>query len=488
LTKASRALEKALKDVDSRLRGRPTSIELKFERARLLDRLGRADEARAGYVDILQREAAHFGALNDLGLLLFRAGLRADALTCFNAAVAKHPNNAIGRANLALVLLRGGDAEQAKRQYEAALGLDPGNAEIRRGLALALDALGEKESAQGHRDAGFGAQPIVQLPYRGQERPTRVLLIVSASPGNVPTDRFLDDRTFSTAKLVAEYYRPSLALPAHDLIFNAVGDADICQAALDAAQAVIERSGAPAINAPAAVRLTGRVENAARLAEIPETVVPRAFTSPRELLASADAPAHLAERGFAFPVLLRTPGFHAGAHFERVDAPGDLAAVAAKLPGDELVVIEYADSAGADGNYRKYRAIFIGDRIYPLHLAISTRWKVHYFSADMADRAAHRAEEAAFLGDMASVLGAKAMRSLEGVRARLGLDYGGIDFGIDRQGRAIVFEANATMIVPAPQDDPQWAYRRGAIETIERSVAEMLVDRAAKRAARYTTS
>ena len=73
------------------------------------------------------------------------------------------------------------------------------------------------------------------------------------------------------------------------------------------------------------------------------------------------------------------------------------------------------------------------------------------------------------------------MATLEAIRDRLGLDYGGIDFGADRQGRPIVFEANATMIVPAPQDGPQWAYRRGAIERIERAFARCSLDRAAAR-------
>ncbi|MBV8333730.1 MAG: hypothetical protein JO192_13410, partial [Candidatus Eremiobacteraeota bacterium] len=58
-----KALERALNDVQSRLRNHPGSLDLLFERARLLDRLGRTDEARAGYVDVLQRDADHFGAL-----------------------------------------------------------------------------------------------------------------------------------------------------------------------------------------------------------------------------------------------------------------------------------------------------------------------------------------------------------------------------------------------------------------------------------------
>src|ERR1700679_1294806 len=69
--------------------------------------------------------------------------------------------------------------------------------------------------------------------------------------------------------------------------------------------------------------------------------------------------------------------------------------------------------AGGPGG-PKYRVMMIGGKIYPLHLAISRNWKVHYFTSDMADKPDHRSEEAAFLADMPAVLGDKAYRALEG--------------------------------------------------------------------------
>ena len=41
--------------------------------------------------------------------------------------------------------------------------------------------------------------------------------------------------------------------------------------------------------------------------------------------------------------------------------------------------------------------MMIDGRLYPLHLAVSRRWKIHFFSADMSDSAEHRAEDRAFL-------------------------------------------------------------------------------------------
>ena len=476
VTQSRKLLERALKDAEARLRNHPGSVPIMFERAQILDRLGRSDESRLAYVEILQRDASHFGALNDLGMLLFKAGLRQDAFTCFNAAVAKHPHQAIGHANLGFLLLRGGETQQAREQYEIAVSLDPDNAEARRGLALALEALGELKSAAVHREIGFGAAPLVELPYRGAGTPVRVLLLVRAGPGNVPTDRFLDDKTFAVAKLVADSYRPSLTLPAHDLVFNAIGDADVKDDALARAAEIVERSQAPVINPPAAVSETGRVRNARRL-RIEGVVAPRASAYAKASLLTPDAIDRLEDDGFRIPFLLRAAGFHTGEHFERVERREELSEVAARLPGEDVLAIEFADVRGADGNARKYRVLFIGGRLYPLHLAISPRWKVHYFSAAMADHAERRAEEQNFLTDMRSALGARAVAALERIAATLGLDYAGADFALDASGNVVLFEANATMIVPVPDSDPRWGYRREPVARIEEAVREMLLTR-----------
>jgi len=113
--------------------------------------------------------------------------------------------------------------------------------------------------------------------------------------------------------------------------------------------------------------------------------------------------------------------------------------------------------AAADGKARKYRVMTIDGHLYPVHLAVSSHWKIHFFRADMADRPEHRAEDAAFLENMPGVLGPRVMAALDQIQATLGLDYGGIDFGLSDTGDLLLFEANATMVVNAPDPDERWA-------------------------------
>ena len=153
------------------------------------------------------------------------------------------------------------------------------------------------------------------------------------------------------------------------------------------------------------------------------------------------------------------------------------AAALEALPGETLLAIEFVDVRDADGAIRKYRMMFVGDALYPMHAAVSREWKVHYFSAEMDD-AANRAEDERFLADPRAVLGADAMAALERVRGALALDYAGIDFSLDRAGRVVAFEANATMIVLPPAPGAAWDYRRAPVARVIDAVRTMLRSRA----------
>jgi len=250
-----------------------------------------------------------------------------------------------------------------------------------------------------------------------------------------------------------------------------------------AAAALLRRRAAPVINPPARVLATGRLANAARLGRLPDVVTPRAAELTRAALLGPDAAAALARHGLGFPLLLRAPGYHTGKHFVRVESPADLPASLAALPGATLLAMQALDARGPDGWHRKYRAMFIGGAILPLHLAVAAQWKVHYFTAGMESRGQHRAEEARYLADMPAVLGPRAMAALRRIAAALRLDYGGADFALSPDGRLLLFEANATMAVIPPADAPVWHYRQAAAATAIEAARSMLAARASCRAA-----
>jgi hypothetical protein len=95
----------------------------------------------------------------------------------------------------------------------------------------------------------------------------------------------------------------------------------------------------------------------------------------------------------------------------------------------------------------------------------------------MEENAAARAEDERYLRDPEAAIGTPACAALERIRAATGLDYLGIDFGIDGAGRVVVFEANATMIVLPPGPEPMWDYRRASVRRIVDAVRTMLLAR-----------
>jgi len=355
--------------------------------------------------------------------------------------------------------------------------IDPDHAEAHQGLGAVLSDVGDRAGALYHFQKGFRDHAISSLPYRGTRPPVTLLQLVSSGGGNIPTASLLDDCTFLTSVIVADYLDASLPLPPHQLIFNAIGDADLCEPALQAAVRLLARTKAPVINDPVAVMKTGRISNARRLRTVSGVVTPRTVLIGRDILAGPQGAVSIANHQFSFPLLLRSPGYHTGRNFILVESADELAAAAAGLPGHELLVIEYLDARGKDGNARKYRVMMIGGQLYPLHLAISRQWKVHYFTSDMADQPDHRLEEASFLGDMRASLGDRVMAALERIQQMLGLDYAGIDFGIGPDGELLLFEANATMVIATPDGDPRWAYRRAAINRIIDAVVAMILQK-----------
>jgi TPR repeat len=438
-----------------------------LERARGLAAAGEDEAARQAYIEVLRYNPIHRAALDELGTLAYAGGFRSAARTAYLQLVHHHPEDARGRINLANLLYEEGDSENAALHYRAALRIDPDFPEAHQGMARILSAAGDETAAATHWRKGFEGHAMVSKPYRGSGTAVSLLVLVSARGGNVPSQLWITHRHFAVTAIYAEFYDAATPLPPHALLVNLIGDADLCARALDLAEGIVARSSAPIINPPARVRVTGRAETARRLGLIPGVVAP--------VIEALSPQALLARTGLHYPLLLRRPGFHTGQYFTRVENAGGLGQAVRDLAGDELLAIQCLDARGKDGNARKYRVMFIDGELYPLHLAISSEWKVHYFSAGMAHDAAYREEERRFLEDMPAVLGKKAMQALHDICAAMQLQYAGIDFALSPDGSVLLFEANATMVVFPPNPDSMWDYRRRAIDTVLEAATRMLL-------------
>jgi tetratricopeptide (TPR) repeat protein len=459
----------------------PASAEYRFDLANMLATSARSehlDEAKSLLLEVVKAEPAHLGAWSNLGRLLFDTGYTSAAHTAYSAAAAFHPEDAAAHANLGTVLLEMGNFTEAEAQLKLALELDPDLANAHRGLASLFGRQGRMDESAHHLDLGFGRQPVIIAPCCGRGTPVQLLVLGTALEGNIPWRFIVDREVFHATALALEYFDVRQPLPPHQLIINAIGDADLCQRGLAIAAQFIARAQAPVINHPQAVLRTGRIENALRLGKLPGVIAPRMCLFSRADVAAGTAPQMLAQLGLTFPLLVRAQGFHGGHHFERVETEDAFAAAAHALPGEQLLAIEFMDSRAHDGLFRKYRIMCIGGNFYPVHMAISTCWKVHYATSEMSGNAGFRKEEESFLDDCSAFLGDAALAALEQIKQTLALDYCGIDFGTDRNGNILLYEANATMRINPLTDDRLWDYRRHAIGAALAATTNMLVERA----------
>jgi glutathione synthase/RimK-type ligase-like ATP-grasp enzyme len=75
-------------------------------------------------------------------------------------------------------------------------------------------------------------------------------------------------------------------------------------------------------------------------------------------------------------------------------------------------------------------------------------------------------------------LGERAWRAIGQVGARLDLDYAGLDFSLLPDGRVLVFEANATMLVHPEAEDGEFAYKNPAVRRIVEAFQAKLAEAA----------
>ena len=349
-----------------------------------------------------------------------------------------------------------------KTWFAAAVKAAPELAIARHHLAACLARLGETDDAVRQRNLALARQSVFVQKAALSQAPS-VLIPSVSDDGNVPLEHILPQRDFTRI-----WWFPgrdaAAVLPHFDLVFNGIGDPDMVGDAATALADFLRDNQKPVFNPPDAVARTRRDLLPQRLAGIAGLVVPLVA---RLSAANRDIPP-----GLVAPFLLRPAGSHGGAGLQRLENSAELARVSLSA-ASVWYLSSFIDSRGPDGFFRKYRMAFVDRRPYPYHLAISPDWLVHYFSADMQAHDWKLAEEAAFLADPRSTLGIQAHDAIAEAAGRLDLDFCGIDFTVLPDGRALVFEANATMLIHPESEKGKLAFKNQAVRDITRAVGKM---------------
>jgi hypothetical protein len=127
----------------------------------------------------------------------------------------------------------------------------------------------------------------------------------------------------------------------------------------------------------------------------------------------------------------------------------------------DLMIVEFGNSPGRDGRYRRYSAYRVGDCIYGQHCRITKDWFAKFTAQDWGE--AERAESASYMAENPHAGGLAAYFDVGGVR------YGRADYYL-ANGRIEVFELATNPLVVANRGNPDVALYARLHDTALRSL------------------
>jgi tetratricopeptide (TPR) repeat protein len=439
---------------------------------------GKPQEAIAYYLEALKLNPRHWPARTNLVQALTATKQYIIAKALLEELLGEQPQDAALRHQLGKVHYELQDVPAAIECFEQAIALNPRDADSLYWIGGIKQNLGDNEAAQTAYAQAAQIQPLIRRPAIKSPADFRVLALYAPFGGNTPTEYLFKHAAYDTDTLAVfenNSYDAKTFGQGVNVVVNLISDVDQAGAMLPLAADLVEGLGKPTINDPRKIQRTTRDAVAELLMGIQGCRIPRILRQ------QAGAELSVATLHAAFPqaisILARPVGTHGGDDFDKLDGADELAAYLAKPADTDRYFIEYADYRSTDGFFRKYRFIFVDHQVLPYHLAIADDWKVHHVNTDMANQVWMQEEEAAFLNDPSLVFNAGHYQALREIQQRIGLEYFGIDCGVDTNGDLLVFEVNASMLVH--DDNAEFPYKDPAVRAIKAAFDAMLAKFAA---------
>jgi Flp pilus assembly protein TadD len=432
----------------------------------------RPKDAVALYMHALSLDPLHWPSRTNLAQALIATRQTTVAKVLLLELNAERPQDAQVCHQLGKLHADDDELDAALDCFRRAIALRPDDADSFYGIGNVLQKMDNRAGAEAAFIHAARLQPLIRRPAAQSPASFRVLALFAPFAGNTPTEHLLAGTAYDANTLAVfegQHYDIDMLRRNSDIVFNLISDADQAQALFPSVADLIDRLRLPTVNPPQKIQQTTREAITRRLRDIPGCRLPRVLRLPADI---SSITALEAAATFAMPVLARPAGTHGGDDFEKFGNLSEVARFVQRHPGAEHYLIEYLDYRSADGHFRKYRFIFVGDEILPYHLAIGTGWKLHHDNTDMINHAWMQREEENFLNNPWAFFNPGHHDALRAIRSTVDLDYFGIDCGLDAAGRLVVFEVNASMLVH--QHNENFPYKAPFVERIRLAFDAML--------------
>jgi glutathione synthase/RimK-type ligase-like ATP-grasp enzyme len=346
--------------------------------------------------------------------------------------------------------------------------------------------VGEKELGLQLQLQALSLRAIYRSPCRSDKPQLRVLAIAAAADigGNTPLEFLLEgnDIELYTYYVVPGFERPEV-LPDHDVAFIAIPESDTTHETLGTVQAMLLNWPRPVINNPRSIAELERDRLHKLLEHAPGIDIPATARVDRDDIADVvDGEMALDDilSDGAFPLIIRPVGSQAGHGLAKLDSMDDVMPYLEAHESEDFFLSRFVDYSGDDGQFRKYRVVFVAGKAFACHLAIAGQWDLWYANAEMEQDDIKRSEEKRFMEKFDEEFAARHAKAFAELTHRVGLDYFAIDCAETKDGKLLIFEADIAMIVHNMDPSEVYPYKGPQMQKIFAAFAALLEARAGK--------
>lgn len=359
------------------------------------------------------------------------------------------------------------------------LHLNPNDANAAMDLCTIFELGGDASLAMEFQETALSVEQIFSSPRSAIPDVLKVLAIKGRGVimDNMPIEFLVENTSIQLQSIyVGEGIPAPSEIPEHDVAIVAVCESDSNQSLLESLGAVTESWPRPVLNKPSSIANLSREKLGAVVKGINGLVFAESKRMARGELVSLNELDTLPRLSSASTTwIIRPVNSHAGHGLDRFSNVSGLRAYLMSTSDQEFLVAPFVDYTSADGTYRKYRIALIQGEAYPVHMALSARWMVHYLNADMLDNASHRNEEAVFMERFESGFGQQHRRALRELSNQIGLDYVVLDCAETREGDLLLFEADNGAVVHSMDPIDLFPYKRPAMQRIFDAFTRLLL-------------
>ena len=378
----------------------------------------------------------------------------------------------LGVAALTRQAFDGADLSQVATSLLISASKNPEDAAALMDLSVIEQLKGNLHGGLDYQATALEKSQMFQIPPAGKADLT---LLVLAAPihmgGNTPVEFLLHG---SSVRIITCYVTPHTELPdplpEHDLVFVAApGDSGDTLQFLQKIDRQISGFDCPIINYPQRIENLERDRLGHLLADVPgllTTITTRATRSELLSIAAGGKIKTTDPKIEGFPQVIRPVGSHAGQFLSRISNSEALEAYLKDCTKSEFFCTPYIDYRSDDGQFRKYRIVFVDGEPFPCHMAIADQWAVWYMNAEMSGNPTKRKEEERFMTCFDEGFGARHRECLTEITKRIDLEYFGIDCAEDQNGNLIVFEADNALIVHDMDCEILYPYKKPQMQKI----------------------